>query len=332
MKPERLQVRLDRLYARLDGRLGGRLSLLVRTALAFDQDDGPLVARSIAYYALFAVFPAILALVVVASAVLDSEEVQEAIMDVVSQYLPTATDLVANNIEHLLDARETVGLIALAGLIWSASGVFSAVFRAVNRAWGIPKSQLVLRDKLYGVLMMLAVGAFFLLALSIGPIVSLVRAWRTPLLGWQPAVVLAAQPGLDRLASWLSNLIPILLSVGAFMLMYRTMPRLRIQWRDVWLGGLIAGLVWEVGKRLFTWYVGSFATYNVIYGSVGAIIAFLIWSYLSAQILLLGAEFTAEYSHWRRAGRPVEEQPLSVWMGDWSPRRLVEEEERRSDN
>jgi membrane protein len=325
MNLEGLQTRLDAVYARLDARLGGRLSLLVRAALAFDQDDGPLVARSIAYYALFAVFPAILALTVIASAVLDSEEVQEAIMTVVSQYMPTATDLVASNIEHLLGAREAVGLIALVGLIWSASGVFSAVFRAVNRAWGIPKSQLVLRDKLYGLLMMLAVGAFFLLAISIGPLVNLVRAWRAPLLGWQPAIVLAVQPGLDRLAGWLSNLIPILLSVAAFMLMYRTMPRLRVRWRDVWLGGLVAGLVWEVGKRLFTWYLGSFATYNVIYGSVGAIIAFLLWSYLSAQILLLGAEFTAEYSHWRRAGRPVETQPVSVWMADWSPHRAAEE-------
>jgi uncharacterized BrkB/YihY/UPF0761 family membrane protein len=69
-------------------------------------------------------------------------------MAVVSQYLPTATGLVATNVEHLLNTRETVGLIALVGLIWSASGVFSAVFRAVNRAWGIPKSRLVLSDRL----------------------------------------------------------------------------------------------------------------------------------------------------------------------------------------
>ena len=332
MKFEGLQTRLEAVYARLDGRLGGRLSLLVRTALAFDQDDGPLVARSIAYYALFAVFPAILALIVVASTVLDSQEVQEATMAVVSQYLPTATDLVASNIEHLLGARETVGLIALVGLIWSASGVFSAVFRAVNRAWGIPKSQLVLTDKLYGVLMMLAIGAFFLLAISIGPVVNLVRAWRTPLLGWQPPVRLSAQPAVDWLVGWLSTLVPILLSVGAFMLMYRLMPRVRVRWRDVWLGGLVAGLVWEVGKRLFTWYIGSFATYNVIYGSVGAIIAFLLWSYLSAQILLLGAEFTAEYSHWRQAGRPVETRPLREWLANWSPLRPMEEEEGRSDS
>ncbi|MGD8466661.1 MAG: YihY/virulence factor BrkB family protein [Anaerolineae bacterium] len=325
MKLERLQARLDKWYARLDRRLGGRLSLLVRTALAFDQDDGPLMARSLAYYALFAVFPAILALIVVASAVLESAEVQESVMALVVQYMPIAQDVVVANIEQLLKARETVGLIALVGLIWSASGVFSAVFRSVNRAWGIPKSRLVLSEKLYGLAMMFVVGTFFLLTLSIGPVVNLARAWRIPVLGWQPAAPLAVQAGADRLVGWLSALVPPLLSVGAFILMYRTMPRARVRWRDVWLGGLIAGLVWEAGKQLFTWYVGSFAEYNVVYGSVATIIVFLLWSYLSAQIFLLGAEFTAEYSRWRRAGRPLETRPLRAWLADWSPARESEE-------
>ncbi|MEJ2732985.1 MAG: YihY/virulence factor BrkB family protein [Anaerolineae bacterium] len=324
MKFERLQTRLENVYARLDRRLGGRLSLLVRTALAFDQDDGPLVARSLAYYALFAVFPAILALIVVASAVLESEEVQESVMTLLSQYLPITQDVVAANIEHLLGARETVGLFALVGLVWSASGLFSAIFRSVNRAWGIPKSRLVLSEKLYGLAMIFLVGMFFLLTLVIGPIASLVRAWREPLLGWQPSAPLVAWLGSSRLAGWLLALVPALLSVGAFILMYRTMPRTRVRWRDVWLGGLVAGLIWEAGKQIFTWYISNFASYNVIYGSVGAIIVFLLWCYLSGQLLLLGAEFTAEVSRWRRAGRPVETRPLREWMADWSPLREME--------
>ena len=64
----------------------------------------------------------------------------------------------------------------------------------------------------------------------------------------------------------------------------------------------------------------------MVYGSVGAIIAFLLWSYLSGQLFLLGAEFTAEYSRWRRAGRPVETRPLSEWLADWSPQRAIEKE------
>jgi len=307
MKRERLKARLEKLYARLDRRLGGRLSLLVRTALAYGQDDGPLAARSIAYYALFAVFPAILALIVVASAVLESEEVQESVIALVEQYAPIALDVVEVNIEQLLAMSKTVGLIALVGLLWSASGVVSALFQAVNRAWGVPSSRLVLSARLYGLAMIAVVGAFFLLALSIGPIVSLAQAWR-PL----------AQPGADRLVSGLSALAQALFSACAFILIYRTMPRTRVGWRDVWLGGLIAGLIWEGGKQIFTWYVGNVANYDAMYGSVEAIIAFLLWCYLSGQILLLGAEFTAEYSRWRRAGRPMETRPLGEWMADWS--------------
>ncbi len=314
MKSERLQARLERLYARLDLGLGGRLSLAVRAVLAFDRDDGPLMARSIAYYALFATSPAVLALIVIISFVLEPEEVRESVMGLVARYLPGALDVVTANIDQLLNTRESVGLIALIGLLWSASGVFSAIFRAVNRAWGVPRSTLVLKDKLYGLVTMLAISLFFLVTLAVGPVVSLARTWQLPVLG-RPA---AAQPGIFRLVGWLSASVPVLLSIGVFILMYRTMPRTQVRWCDVWSGGLIAGLFWEVGQQLLAWYLANLTTHNLVYGSVGAVIAFVLWSYLGAQIFLLGAEFTAESSRWRRAGRPVETRPLSEWVADWS--------------
>jgi membrane protein len=169
---ERLQKRLETGYGRLDRVLGGWLSLLVRTALAFDRDGGALMARSIAYYALFAIFPAVLMLIMLASSVLNSAEVQETVMALVAKYMPIALDVVAANIEHLLDTRETAGLFALVGLLWSASGVFSAIYRAVNRTWGIQKSKLVLSEKLYGLAMIFIVGVLFLFTLSISPIPS----------------------------------------------------------------------------------------------------------------------------------------------------------------
>jgi membrane protein len=323
MKLQRLQAQFENLYGRLDRRLGGAPSLLVRTALAFDQDDGPLAARSIAYYALFAISPAVLLLVALASTVLEAGEAQEAVVSLVSQYMPMAADWLTANIENLVGAQETMSLVALVGLMWSASGVFSAIFRAVNRAWGIPKTKLVLSHRLFGLGTIMVVGAFLLLAMSIGPVLNLIRAWQVPVSGWQPF----ARPGVDRLVSWLSTLVPVLLSVCAFILLYRATPRTRVTWGDVWLGGLIAGLVWEAGKRVFGWYVSNIATYNIIYGSLGAIIALLVWSYLSGQILLLGAEFTVVYSRWRRAGRPVESRALTVWMADPSSLRTFQERE-----
>jgi membrane protein len=320
MKRERLKARLERLYARLDRRFGGALSLLVRTALAFVQDNGPLAARSIAYYAVFAVFPAMLALIVVASAALGSEEARGSVMALVEQHAPLAYGVVSANIEQLLEMSGSVGLIALVGLIWSASGVASALFQAVNRAWGVQSPRLVLSARLYSLAMIFVVAAILLLALAIGPLVNLARAWQVPVAGWQPS----AQPGTDRLVSWLSALAPAFFAVCAFILVYRTMPRARVEWRDVWLGGVIAGLIWEAGQQIFIWYVSNVANYNAIYGSVGVIIAFLLWCYLSSEIILLGAEFTAEYSRWRRAGRPMETRPLSEWMAGWSRKSEIE--------
>jgi membrane protein len=236
-------------------------------------------------------------------------------MALVAEYAPMASEVVAANIEQLLAMSGTVGLIGLVGLIWSASGVASALFQAVNRAWGLQGGRLVLSARLYSLAMILAVGAFLLLAIAIGPIVSLAQASQLPAFAGQPA----AQSATDHVVSWLSAMAPAILAVCAFILLYRTMPRTRVGWRDVWLGGLIAGLTWHAGKEIFTWYVSNVADYEAIYGSVEAIIAFLLWCYLSGQIILLGAEFTAEHRRWRRAGRPVEARPLSEWMAGWSP-------------
>jgi membrane protein len=76
-----------------------------------------------------------------------------------------------------------------------------------------------------------------------------------------------------------------------------------VRWADVWLGALLTGLGWELAKYLFTWYLANFASYNLVYGSLALIIAFLAWSYYTGLILILGAEFTAEYAKTRRARR-----------------------------
>jgi membrane protein len=305
---------LDRLYLNVDRRVGGRLTLLVRTALAFDQDDGAVMSRSIAYYALFSLFPLLLVLMSIASFVLASGEAQQLVVDLVEQYMPAVADLVEVNIEQILQAQSTVGILALVGLLWSASGVFTAIYRAVNRAWGNPKSELFWAEKLYGLAVVLAFGLLLVGTTFYSTIVSVVQSWQLPLLGWEPL----ADPGVDRLKDWLSALLPILVSVVTFTVLYRTVPRNRVTWRDVWLGGLMAGLVWEAARRLFTWYLANLASYSLIYGSVEAIIAFLLWAYLSAMIVLLGAEFTAQYSQWRQAGRPVETRPPQQWIQEWS--------------
>ncbi|MGD9144029.1 MAG: YihY/virulence factor BrkB family protein [Anaerolineae bacterium] len=310
----------NRLYLVVDRRLRGWPTLFLRTALAFDQDNGAVMSRSIAYYALFSIFPLLLVLMSVFGSVLDIDQATKVILELVARYLPSAVDLVEQNLGQAFEAQSTVGILALLGLVWSASGVFTAMYRSVNRAWNNPKAQLFWTEKLFGLAVVMVVGLVLLATTLYSTFVDVLRNWQKSYFGSESLV----GPRGEQLSDWLSLLIPPLVSAVTFIILYRTIPRNRVTWRDVWLGGLIAGLSWEAGRRLYTWYLSNFARYSLIYGSVGAIIGFLLWSYLSAMILLLGAEFTAQHTAWRRAGRPVESRPPGEWINCWSKETSLE--------
>lgn len=310
----------NRLYLVVDRRLRGWPTLFLRTALAFDQDDGAVMSRSIAYYALFSIFPLLLVLMSVFGSVLDIDQATKVILELVARYLPSAVELVEQNLGQAFDVQSTIGILALLGLVWSATGVFTAMYRSVNRAWNNPKAELFWTEKLFGLAVVMVVGLVLLATTLYSTLADVLRNWQRSYVGSESLV----GPRGQQLWDWLSLLIPPLVSAVTFIILYRTIPRNRVTWRDVWLGGLIAGLGWEAGRRLYTWYLSNFARYSLIYGSVGAIIGFLLWSYLSAMILLLGAEFTAQHTAWRRAGRPVESRPPGEWINGWSKKRSME--------
>jgi membrane protein len=301
-------------YLTVDRRLRGWPTLLLCTVLAFDQDDGAVMSRSIAYYALFSIFPLLLVLLSVFGSVLDSDQATQMVFELVERFLPSAVELVQDNLQQAFEGQSTVGILALLGLVWSASGVFTAMYRAVNRAWNNPKGQLFWTEKLYGLAVVIVVGLLLLATTLYSTLTDVLRSWQRVYLGPESLV----GPQGAQLGDWLALLIPPTVSAVTFIILYRTIPRNRVTWRDVWLGGLIAGLAWEAGRRLYTWYLSNFARYSLIYGSVGAIIGFLLWSYLSAMILLIGAEFTAQHTAWRRAGRPIESRPPGEWVSTWS--------------
>ena len=311
---KRIQHRIERLYVIADRILGGRLTVLLRTAVAFDQHDNAIMSRSIAFYALFSLFPLLLLLMTFASSVLETEEAQTVVLEAVDRLVPFLTELVAENMKQVLESRNTIGILAGLGLLWSASGVFTALYRAVNRAWGNPKSDLFWSEKLYGLAVVMVAGLILVATTLYSTMVSVVRSWQVPLWGWQPF----ADPAGGRWVGWLSALVPAAISVVTFTVLYRTTPLNKVRWRDVWLGGLLAGLLWEAGRQLYAWYLANFARYSLIYGSVGVIIGFLLWAYLSSMILLMGAEFTAQHTQWRRSGRPKESRPPHEWLEEWS--------------
>lgn len=309
-----IQQGLDRFYLALDRRLKGWPTLFIRVGLAFDQDDGAVVSRSMAYYALFSLFPLLLVLLSLLDPLAALGASEDVILDLVKSYMPTVVDVIADNLEQLAAAQGTINILALVGLIWSATGVFTAMYRAVNRAWDNPKSKLFWKEKLFGLAVVFFIGLLLLATTIFSVLLSVLQNWGLAFLNWRPW----DDPQSARLWTWLSQLVPPVVSAIAFIILYRIIPHNRVRWRDVWLGGLITGFVWELARRIYIWYLANVATYNLIYGSVGAIIGFLLWAYLSAMILLIGAEFTAQHTWWRQDGCPIETRPLSRWMDGWS--------------
>jgi membrane protein len=95
---------------------------------------------------------------------------------------------------------------------------------------------------------------------------------------------------------WLPLLGATLLDYAAFLFLYRLLPVVRVRWQDVLPGALVAGTAWQIAKAGFNLYVRNFARYNLVYGSMTAIIVFLTFTYIAAVILVMGAEFTAAWT------------------------------------
>jgi len=296
-----LKKRAGRIYTSASRKLGGWLSLLRATGREFQNDGGYTMAAAIAYYALFSFFPVVLLMITVSSFFFSSETAQQEVIVWVERYMPASGNLIKANLGQILRVRGTASLVALLGLLWSASGVFTALDRVINKAWDVTMLRPFWRQKLLAFGMILGAGGLLLLSILSTAFFNVIRRLRLPLTGWQLLGKWLMFPKL------LSTLLPVPLTILIFLLLYKIVPNTTVRWSDVWLGALLTGLGWELAKYLFTWYLANFASYNLVYGSVALIIAFLAWSYYTAVILILGAEFTAEFAKTRQARRGPED-------------------------
>ncbi|NIO69858.1 MAG: YihY family inner membrane protein [Anaerolineae bacterium] len=287
----RLRDRARRIYASADRKLRGWLSLLRTTGREFQNDGGSTMAAAIAYYALFSFFPVVLLMITVSSFFFSSATAQKEVIAWAERYIPASGDLIRANFGQILRVRGTVSLLAILSLLWSGSGVFSALDRAVNRAWDVSELRPFWQQKLLAFGMIVGAGGLLLVSIVSTTFFSVIRRLRLPLTGWQ------------LFGNLLPTLLPVALTILIFLLLYKILPNTTVRWSDVWLGALLTGLGWELAKYLFTWYLTNFASYNLVYGSVALLIAFLAWSYYTGVILILGAEFTAEFAKARRARR-----------------------------
>jgi membrane protein len=268
----------------------GWKDILWRTWEEFGQDRIMSVAAGVTYYALLAVFPAIAALVSIYGLFADPATVQDH-LNTLSGVLPSgAMEIIGDQVKHIASKGGGVlGLSFIIGLaisLWSANAGMKAIFDALNIVYDEEEKRSFLWLNAQSLTFTLAAIAFVLVALT----------------GIVVLPVLLDFIGLRSSVEWLLSLArwPILLVavIAGLAVLYRYGPsRDKAEWKWVTPGGILAAVLWLVGSMLFSWYVTNFGSYNETYGSLGAVVGFMTWIWLSSIIVLLGAEINAEMEH-----------------------------------
>ena len=208
-------------------------------------------------------------------------------------------------------------IVGLVGMAWSASAMFGAIRKSLNIAWDTDVHRPVVQQKIIDLGMVLGLGA--LLGVSIGSTAAL-RTLQT----LSDDALGPLSTGTGFFWSVLPFFLPAIISFSVFMLIYRYVPNVRTSVRDVWPGALLAAVLFELLKNAFAIYIANFDSYAGAYGALGGILLFLLWTYLTANILLIGAEVASEYPRVLRGDYDEEEaQPRERRGLEETVRRVV---------
>lgn len=285
--PNRLNLMVEDLQRR-----NLAFAVLVEALRGFNEDNCIHLAAGVAYYAVFSIFPLILALIALSSFLFQTAEAQDAIISGVTSFLPGSGELVRRNINLVLRERGAIGIFAAITLLWAAKAVFGAITTSLNLAWNVQETRPFLRLTALQLALVFGVGLVLLLSLILTAALQLFLKLQIPVLGRAPFG--------DDAWSLLVALIPLVLTIISFYMVYRFVPNKRVAPEEAWPGAITAGVLFEIAKNGFVYYTSNFANFRVVYGSVAVFIVLLFWAWLSGVILLFGAEICSEYSKLRR--------------------------------
>ena len=295
----RLRTRVRWLRTKLTPLPGAELAR--RTWRELGDDHSIDLAASIAYYSILSLFPLAIGLVTLFSMVLEADVVEAEVHRFFQTYLPGSHGILQANVESVSNIRGVLGIVSIVGLLWSASLLFGAITRAVNRAWDIEQDRPFYIDKPRQILMALCVAPFFLLSLVLTSGLQFIAGEEIPVLG---RLAFLEHNGINALA----RPVPFFFTFVIFMFIYKFTPMTRTHWRYTWPGALLAALLFEAAKSIFIFYLDHYAAYERIYGTLASAIILLAWTYVSGFIVVIGAEVSSEYYRMRMGvvrGRPV---------------------------
>ena len=283
------------------------LDFLREVAREWRDDDALIQGAALAYYALFAMAPLLVLIIAVAGLVLGRTAAQGRLVEQMQDLMgPQGAHMVEGMIEHVSSPASGIAatLGSLVTILLGASGVVGQLRTSLNRIWGVRARpggvRGMVRQRLAALGLIVGIGMLMLVSVTLSAVLSAVRE-----------VLATHVPLLSRLLPAANFALSFLLATALFGMIYRVLPDVDLGWGDVILGAAVTALLFTIGKSLVGLYLGR-AGVTSVYGAAGTLVFVLLWVYYSAQILLLGAEFTEVYSRRygsRRALSPAPSPP-----------------------
>jgi membrane protein len=283
-------------------------SMARETVAAWQADFAPSMGAGLAYYTAFSLAPLLVIVIAIAGLVFGTDAASGYVYAQLSDLLGRpGAQAVRNMVEHAGRTEEGVlaPMIGVVLLLVGATTVFAELQSDLDRIWKAPAAKHasgiwnLLRRRLLSFGLIVTIGFLMLVSLVVSAALSALGKWWSNALGE---------------AAWLLQAIDFLVSLGVisvmFALMFKVLPRVKIGWRDVWVGAIATALLFAIGKFLVALYIGQSRVASS-FGAAGSLVVVLVWVYYSAQIFLLGAEFTWVYAH-RAGSRRGQDRPAAT--------------------
>jgi membrane protein len=270
-------------------------SLLGESFGNWNRHNDTRMGASLAFYSLLSVAPLVLLLVSIAGLVFGHRAAAGAIVrDAQATIGPVGAHVIGGFLlgSHTKAHGIVAGIVSLVTLFFTASGVLIELRNTLNTVWDIPSPPInglhyfviYIKQRLVSFATVLALGFLLIISLAI-----------TTFIAWLGAFSALTFPGAALLLQIANALISFVVISGVFAAIYKIVPDVRLQWRDVILGGAVTSLLFTMGKLLLGLYLGR-ASYTSIYGAAASIVVAMAWVYYSSQIFFLGAEFTRSFA------------------------------------
>ena len=268
-------------------------ALAKQAASSWVDDYAPSMGAALSYYSVFSLAPLLVIVISIAGLVFGEEAARGEVFAQLSGLMGTDA---AAAVEELLNAaaKPTTGItsavIGLVVLLIGATTVFGELQDALDRIWRAPVREGstglwgLLRSRFLSFGMILGIAFLLMVSLVMSAAVSALGKWWAPAFG-----------GWELLAQAINAVVGFAFTTVVFAMIYKIMPRVHVRWHDVWLGAAITAVLFTVGRMLIGLYIGKTALASG-FGAAGSLAVIFVWVYYSAQIFLMGAEFTWVYA------------------------------------